>query len=628
MSIPVSKAAGMARRRSERERARSRSQESGPSQVVASPLLSQMQPWIYPALVLIAVTVAAFVRVLGHDFTNWDDTINITENPLVKPPSIEGLLMLWTEPYHGLYIPLVYTSYLFDFLAGGGNAWFFHLTNLVLHVGAALTVMVILARLASLSAAGDGASALVRFGATAGAVLFAVHPLQAEPVSWLTGRKDVLSGLFALIAVQQYIEVLCAGGRAPGGVFGSRHYWVASVAFILSLLCKPGAVSLPLALFAVEFFVWRRPVRGSLTALAPWLAVAALWTVLTMGAHGVPPQLKASMPLWTRPFIAADALLFYVRKLFVPVGLAPVYGRVPAEILKHGWIYATLPVAGILFVGLLWLRGAWAASAAFFVACLLPTLRLTPFLYQNYSTVADRYAYVSMLGAAMALSHGIILVGTRRPGLLIPVRAIVVMVVLVFAVLASRQAGFWKTSETLWRRSIAVAPDVAESRNNLGQALVKQNRRAEALAEFEAAVRLKPDFGEAYNNIGLELMKQGKLPDAVAQFERGIEELINLGFTDERLFETRNNLAVAYLRMSRYADAEQTLRKALEWQAAQPRALNTVYVNLGTALQKQGRLTDAAAMLQQALDIKPDDPQVQNQLQQLQKQMGSQQPGR
>src|SRR5262249_38527157 len=114
----------------------------------------------------------------------------------------------------------------------------------------------------------------------------------------------------------------------------------------------------------------------------------------------------AALPLWARPFIAGDALAFYLYKLFVPMRLAMDYGRRPGVVLARGWIYAAWLGPWIICLGALRCRrrAPWLlAGFGIFVTALLPVLGLIPFNFQAYSTVANRYAYVAMLGPALAL---------------------------------------------------------------------------------------------------------------------------------------------------------------------------------------------------------------------------------
>src|SRR5207249_3699276 len=149
-----------------------------------------------PAAVLAAASVAAFGRTVGHGFLFWDDRAFILENPLIAHPSAANLLALWTTPLHDLYAPLTYTLWGLLTAVVGPRPWAFHLTNVALHVLNAGLVFAVLRRLVTED---DGRAAL------AGALLFALHPVQSEAVAWASETKDLLSALFSLLAIRQYL---------------------------------------------------------------------------------------------------------------------------------------------------------------------------------------------------------------------------------------------------------------------------------------------------------------------------------------------------------------------------------------------------------------------------------------
>src|SRR5262245_7131136 len=155
--------------------------------------------WLLAAVVIVASVAVAFAPALVAGFTSWDDDINITANPFLHPFNARGLRLIWTKPLQNLYVPLVYTTYGLDQLVGGGRPWAFHLTNVLLHAGSSVLVLAILSGFAQ-RARNMSAVPLI------GALVFALHPLQVEPVVWCTGRKDVMSGFFALASMLFYLN--------------------------------------------------------------------------------------------------------------------------------------------------------------------------------------------------------------------------------------------------------------------------------------------------------------------------------------------------------------------------------------------------------------------------------------
>jgi len=380
------------------------------------------------AAVLAVACSAAFGRTAGHGFLFWDDRAFIAENPLIAHPSAASLLALWTTPLHDLYAPLTYT--LWGLLAAvfGPKPWAFHLTNVALHTLNAALVFAVLRRLVMED---DGRAAL------AGALLFAVHPVQSEAVAWASEAKGLLSALFSLLAIRQYLVFREGENR--------RAYLWASGAFACALLAKPSAVVAPLLLVILNRGIQGRDWAGSLRGLSPWFVAAAAFTLIA--AHVQPAAgLHFVAPVWLRPAIALDALTFYLGKLVLPLHLIPDYGRTSQSVVSSGALaYTWIPAAALLAAGwVLRQKLPWmAAAVALFVAALLPVLGLVPFDFQYYSNVADHYLYLPMIGPALGLAFA-----CARPA---PLARRILVPLALASLLASSflYASHWKDDATL-----------------------------------------------------------------------------------------------------------------------------------------------------------------------------------
>jgi len=177
----------------------------------------------------------------------------------------------------------------------------------------------------------DGRAAL------AGALLFAVHPVQSEAVAWASEAKDLLSALFSLLAIRQYLVFREGENR--------RAYLWASGAFACALLAKPSAVVAPVLLVILNRGIQRRDWAGSLRGLSPWFVAAAAFTLIA--AHVQPAAgLHFVAPVWLRPAIALDALTFYLGKLVLPLHLIPDYGHTSQSVVSSGALaYSWIPAA-------------------------------------------------------------------------------------------------------------------------------------------------------------------------------------------------------------------------------------------------------------------------------------------
>jgi tetratricopeptide (TPR) repeat protein len=543
------------------------------------------------ALGLFVFTVAVFHDVLSAGFVRWDDDLHVYANPYLHPVSLAHLGRFWTAPYQNLYVPLSYTLYsglaclarLPVPVASADGLWVdfdprvFHAASLLLHGANVLLVFALLRRLlpGRGTAGSDGA-------ACAGALLFAVHPLQVESVAWIAELRGLLAGFCCLAALHAWQSFLESPRKRRGSW---EWYGWATLLFALALLAKPSAVALPLMAWALAW--WKgTPPRSVLPTdsafpknnaawrlgLAGWGALGLLALGVTHGAQ--PVTVDIVPPIWSRPWIAADALAFDLGKLLWPAHLGIDYGRSPLWLRAHGGGYATGTLLFALGIGVWALRRrcpALTLGASLFAAALLPTLGLTPFVFQVFSTVADRYLYLALLGPAFLLAWTLARLG-HNPSenaagrrLRLASGCLCAGVLLVCAERCSLQALTWRSSTALFGQALAVNPQSWAACNNLALIALDEGQPLDALPLLSEAVRLRPDFAEAHANRGVALLRLGARPAAEREFSAAV-----------RLKPT-------------YAFA---------------------YGGLGDSLMAQGRAGEAAAAFRQALALQPGSTQV------------------
>jgi protein O-mannosyl-transferase len=589
-------------------------------------------------LLLCLALVVVFGPVLTHDFVGWDDDLHVYANPHFQPVTWAHVYAFWRAPYEHLYIPLTYTVWAGVvwltrlWLSPPGEAMtaaLFHRLNLLLHLSS--TLMVWRIGVCVLTAKGrqeTRAAWQVQTAAGAGALLFALHPLQVEAVAWVTGLKDVLCGYLSLMALWQYV----VAAQAPAKTTQRRwHYGLATGAFVLALLAKPAAVVLPVVAWVLDVGGLQRPWRVTIRVLGSWLLVAGIWGLWTKGQQ--PDALMGFVtPLWARPVIAMDTLAFYLGKLLWPVQLGPDYGRTPQLVLAQAWQGGPiLAGVGLALYGLRrrqqQLSGIVLALGVF-VAGILPVLGFVPFLFQAHSTVADRYVYLAMLGPALGLGWLLQRAGQGR--------VLWVVVAIGLGVLGWRsgqQVQVWQDTVTLFTHALEVNPRSALAHNNLGLTLAQQGQYDAAIAHYQQALRLRPDFAYTYNNLGLALASQGQLEASIAHYTTALRlqptyvnahNNLGLAFISHGQFDdasshfsqalalvpndarTHNHLGIALAAQGQQAKTIQQFTYAIRLQPTYAKA----YHNLGLALSEQGHISAAIAVLRAALRLEPAWPQA------------------
>ncbi len=440
--------------------------------------------WLY-VLLLAACTLSVYGRILGHDFVAWDDDGHITENPRLDPISWPSLVRFWREPFFGHYVPLSYTlftaearlarSHRDEFGKQHFKPAIFHAGSLLLHLGCVLLAYRLLMMILDEPTA-----------ACLGALFFALHPLQVESVAWISEQRGLLAGLFTFLALMAWLKFDAGRPEKRGG---TGYYLLATAAYVAALLAKPSAVCVPLLAAALDVFLLRRSWRVTAAALLPWAAAAAVMMIVTRREQPA-SMLSYLPPPWTRPLIAGDALQFYLARIVWPFGLIAQYPRAPLIVLRDEWIYFAWIVPALVLLAC-WRyrdRGPWMLCTAWFVAVLLPVLGLTPFAYQHFSTVADRYAYLAVFAPALAAAWWVAQnpSGWRR-------HAMAVLLCLL-AALSFQQAGHWRDTEALFAHTLRHNPCSDVAHGNWGAELLRRGRYPEGAPRVGRGLSTEPQI--------------------------------------------------------------------------------------------------------------------------------------
>lgn len=556
-----------------------------------------------PLIILVLATLIVFGPVIGYQFLKYDDPITVYKNPYLQVPSFDNLIHFWRYPYEGLYTPVTYTVFAMaawapKLLAGGSSAVItpnpriFHGLNLLLHLLSVLSVWQIIRFLLAYpfhraaQQSESGVALPVEWAACGGALLFAIHPIQIEPVAWVAGLKDVLFGLLSLTALRVYLLSVDTSSVPRS----RRRYWLATGVYILALLSKPTAVVVPVIAWLLATWGLQRKWREQIAGLLPWIVIAFGWGLFTRWVQpGTDLDFKPA--IWARPLIAGDAVAFYLYKLFWPLGFGPDHGRTPEYVLTHGWAYATGLLPWI-FAAWIWLKRKKqpmiAAATGVFVVGLLPVLGLISFSFQRYSTVADRYVYLAMLGPAIFLAW--LLMRTKKYTAAIG-GALALGILMVLSIF---QVPHWKNNETFFTHALEINSESSFSHNNLGLVYAERGDQEKAIYHYSEALRIEPEFPIAHLNLANALLEQGKIREAIGHYDEAIRIVPNYA-------RAYTNKGDALTRQKKYDEAVEAHQMALKLEPQFADAYN----GLGNTLMRQGKFQEAEQNFIQALRINP-----------------------
>lgn len=597
------------------------------------------------AVVVAVLTFLAFTRVFDNDFVNWDDDTTLRQNLAYRGLGLDNLRWMFTTIHTGHYMPATWISFAFDFLLWGMDPFGYHLTNLLLHTTNAVLVFLIARSLLSAAVAGQDRAGLL-LGSVAAALFFSIHPLRVESVAWATERKDVLCGLFYLLAVWTYLRAW--RGRSDGAL-ARPWYWSSLGFFVLALLSKAMAMTLPVTLLILDIYPlrrlrptgagWRRATaRNLIPEKLPYLALSAASAAMAMLSLVRADILTATTTLtWLqRIAISCYDLVFYLWKTVVPVGLSAMY-ELPEHVELWAWPFlpSVIVIAG-LFVGLALSRRrtpAFLAAGAGYVVALGPVLGLA---HNGYQIAADRYTYLPCLGWALLVGAGARLAWQKAPAhrewARIGALAAPALVLGALGALTWNQVGVWRDSQTLWSHALSVQPSAMahssvaaslewagrteealahqreaarlrpgrpEVRAVVGLALSRAGHTAEAIGHLREAIRIRPQLADAHTGLGLALAQEGMAREAIEHFSEAVR-------LDPKSAEIHTSYGAALGRLGQIDGAIEQFREALRLDPADADA----HKNLGVALLQKGKVEEAIREFHTALVTKPYDWQV------------------
>ena len=592
--------------------------------------LFQKNQRLIVAMLLIAATLLVYAPLRNHQFLHYDDDVYVTDDVRIQQGlTWDNLLWALTAIEEGLWKPVTLYSHMLDIELFGLNSAGHLLVNLLIHVGNVVVLFWVLHQ----ATGAVWPSALV-------AALFALHPLSVESVAWVAERKNVLSTLFWLLTMGAYVGYV----RRPGRL----RYLGVMGALILGLMTKPMVVTLPFVLLLMDYwplgrlpakwgeFRERLPglVMEKLPLFVPVVAVSAVTIYGAEIAQGL--QSLEEIPLGARLGNALLGYGLYLKKMVWPTDLAVIY---PLSInLLSSWpvVLAALVLVAITI-------GVWARRGtsrylvvgwSWYLGTLVPVNGL---LQSGFQSMADRYAYVPMIGIFIMVAWGAVeCLGDRGLGRRWLAGAGGCML-LALALLTRVQLSYWQNTTTLFEHVVQVTSDNYLAYNILGTELTLEKEFEDAVKHYQAALKINPGFSLAHHNLGVVLLDQGKVDEAMEQYQEAlrinpeysqahhdlgvilegegradeaIEHYQKVLKIDPKNSQAHHSLGVALVGQGRVDEAIEHYQEVLKIDPKNSKA----HHSLGVALVGQGRVDEAIKHLEEALKIGPQDAQVHHSL--------------
>jgi len=559
---------------------------------------------------IILAAVLPYLPALRGGFV-WDDQPLITANPLLRTPS--GLAEIWSGSRTADYFPITNTVFWLEHHLFGDNATGYHALNILLQAANALLLWRVLRRLQIP-------------GAFLAGLIFAIHPIHAESVAWISELKNVLSMFFFLISALLFLEI--EDQRILNRPFAA--YSASLFAFLLALLSKTQVVFLPVALLLCAW--WRnspvdskrrgkdnpRRFQREIARTVPFFLIAIVFGLITISFQnrGIGEEEIVLGSFTRRLTNAGMAIWWYAKQVFVPIRLMAVY---PQWRFDRPALMEWLPLIAIIgALLLLWWRRARGFLFAFvyFIIALLPVIGFVRMLYpRSGALVADHLQYFADISLIALFSAGVArLWSTGRREIRIATATIILILLALMGSYTWVRAGVYRDEQTLWQDNFSKNPNTWQGHNRVGQLLFSQEKFAEALPHFEQAVQFKPQLADNYNLLGLVYCRLQRFEEGIAQYRKGLQ-------LKEKSPSTAQSVSTATMRVN-LANALALTGNTFSELARAASDQGDMAAAQADAKESNARFTEAVEQYEKALAIEPEHPAIHRNLGILLSQMG------
>jgi tetratricopeptide (TPR) repeat protein len=536
---------------------------------------------------LLAVVPAPFIlRAIHPDhvqtFVNWDDNINVYENPYVigeKP--LSEMWREWRDP--GFY-PLYYTLLRWQWI---GHAWVYKLVSALIHGMSAVLVAMIAVRMG-----------LGKWTSLVAGLIWGLHPIQVASVLWVSEQKNIVCLFLYLASIWVFINGLEARKPWP-------RFIACILLFIAALGVKAIAVTLPLVMLI--WLLVHKPVgrQTRIGSAGVTIGVCLILAIAVGMLHSIREHIDLGPPIIDRIGLGARAVWFYLFKFLVPIDLIPMYPQwAGSEFLPIGLI----SVAGMLVVAVLMYRfrrklSLWVWISSFYLAVNLAlVVGIMWFPYLRFSWVSDHLMYLPSVGLAWLLAGflGAVAARLKSPAALNAVGMLLIAVAM--GRLTWIQGETWDSSGSLWSKALMRNPSCIPAYTNLASIFLEDGRAGGALDMAREGLKLAPEDPHLWHNFGAAQFQLGRNEEAIESLNRAT----SLGADLEQSFDLYLILGQSYARVGRHEEAVRALGKAIKYSRRSIDAAGA-YRLRGELLQRLGQYDLAADAFEQALFLHEDD---------------------
>ncbi len=561
-------------------------------------------------ILIILIICGVYYPALQGAFV-YDDQETIVKNPYIKdlklipayfhPANTE----VWSvhPGQRQFYRPLPLVSFALNYEISGLSPKIYHLTNVFFHVVVSVLLLLFIRITHRALAPIEEEPPAIGTTALLAVLIFALHPLQTESVTYIVSRSVVICSIFILAGLLAHLISLTTGSKNP-----SQWRILGAACFMLALLSKETAIVFPLLLMSMLWSFAKThhhhtPVRFLLFHSFPYLVLLALYLAIRISFIGQAAMTTIGQHSLLYFLTASKALFIYLRLIFFPAGQnidhhLPIAG----SLAEPSGIIAGIAVICLFFLVVrisLKKPGFSAFWFSWFFLSILPNLILP-----TNETISEHSAYLPSMGVTTLCVYAFVYF-TRKGfsldqhvrKLVLAVLAAIILVQLSFLTLQRNL--IWKDPISLWTDTLVKNPYSDRAMNNLGLAYFQKGKFVKAQQLFLQAVAHKGDSVEAINNLGIIYGLQGKNLQAVNMFRKA------LSFNPTHA-DALNNLGISYLHNQAYREAIEIFTQTRRINPETP----DISCNLGLAYVHQTQKDKGCRLIRECVRFNPDSPRA------------------
>ncbi len=460
-------------------------------------------------IALVALTFIAFLPAFNNDYVFWDDPQYILNNPLLTAP----IKVIFSQYYMWNYHPLTILVYSIEHKFFGSAMLGYHAVSLLFHLSNTVLVFFFIYYLLGKK------NVLITFIT---AILFGVHPMHVESVAWASELKDVMYTFFFLAALICYVFYMQQGRK-------NKYLMYALVLYLLSLISKGQAVTLPLSFLLVDYFLKRKPAVNMITDKLLFFILSIVFGVVAIKAQDNSIVINANSQAFQNLFFGFYALCLYLYKFILPINLSGLYAYPnPAEtnFSLPTIVYASPVIVLILLFATyrIFRRDRYVMFGVLFFLFNISTV--LKFIPVSEAIIADRYSYIPYIGLFFAIGYGFNKLlnnpAYKSSKKIIQYGGMTVLVLL--ASLTWARITVWKDSYSFWGDVIKKDSTYWHSYECLGDAYFDKNDYDDAITYFKGSIDKDKFFQSngARMNLGLCYFRKGMYPDALKVYDEVI----------------------------------------------------------------------------------------------------------